>query len=100
MRRHAVTQIEAMNLVVMPGRHAAPAGTQPGLGELPPQQIELRIDQQRAAFTGFASALRATALQALAAVDRKDPEALLTIGSEIDAQCEACHVTFWYPAQQ
>lgn len=99
VRRHAITLIEAMNLVVMPGRHAAPVGTQTGLGELRPQEIEARIEQQRAAFVGFANALRVTAREALKAIDRKDPDALLTAGGDIDAACEACHVTFWYPNQ-
>jgi hypothetical protein len=99
VRRHAITLIEAMNLVIMPGRHAAPAGTQPGLGELSPQEIELRIERQRAAFTGFANGLRETARQALEAIDRKDSEALLRAGGDIDVACEACHVTFWYPNQ-
>ena len=88
-----------MNLVVMPGRHAAPAGTQPGLGELPPQEIELRIERQRPMFVGFANALETLAREALAAIDHKDSEALLKTGGDIDAACEACHVTFWYPNQ-
>jgi cytochrome c556 len=100
VRRHAITLIEAMNLVVMPGRRAAPVGAQPGLGELPPQQIEHLIEQQRPVFTAFATGLRETARQALAAIDRKDPDALLNAGGDIDAACEACHVTFWYPNQQ
>ena len=99
VRRHAITLIEAMNLVVMPGRHAAPAGTQPGLGELPPQEIELRIERQRPMFVGFANGLRSMAREALEAIDRHDAEALLKIGGDIDAGCEACHVTFWYPNQ-
>ena len=99
VRRHAITLIESMNLVVMSGRHAAPAGTQPGLGELPPQEIELRIERQRPMFVGFANALGNLAREALAAIDHKDSEALLKTGGDIDAACEACHVTFWYPNQ-
>ena len=100
VRRHAITLIEAMNLVVMPGRRAAPDGTQPGLGELPPHDIEARIEQQRAVFKGFANGLRATARRALEAIDRKDVPSLLEAGGDIDAACEACHVTFWYPNQR
>ena len=97
VRRHAITLIEATNLILIPGRAAAPAGTQPGLGELPPQQIAALIGRQRALFTGFANGLRATAREALEAIDRKDVDALLKAGGDIDAACEACHVTFWYP---
>jgi cytochrome c556 len=100
VRRHAITLIESMNLVILPGRHAAPPGTQPGLGELPPHDIELRIAQQRPAFVAFANGLQVTARAALEAIDHHDPEALLKAGGDIDAACEACHVTFWYPNQQ
>jgi len=99
VRRHAITLIEATNLILIPGRAAAPAGTQPGLGELPPQQIAALIERQRPLFTGFANGLRATAREALEAIDHKDVDALLKAGSDIDAACEACHVTFWYPNQ-
>jgi len=99
VRRHALTLIEAMNLVILPGRHAAPADSRPGLGELPPEKIELLIEQQRPLFTGFANSVRATAREALEAIDRKDVDALLKAGGDIDAACEACHVTFWYPNQ-
>jgi hypothetical protein len=100
VRRHAVTLIEAMNLVVMPGRHAAPAGTKPGLGELEPAQIEQRVSDQRALFVSFAKALQGTAQQALTAIDQKDIDGMVKTGGDIDAACEVCHVTFWYPNQQ
>ncbi|MDO7835552.1 hypothetical protein Q4610_10910 [Sphingobium sp. HBC34] len=97
VRRHALTLIEAMNLVVMDGRHAAPRGTKAGLGELSPQQMDAKIAANRAEFNLFAQAVHDEGLKALAAIDRKDPEALSSIGSDLDERCEACHVTFWYP---
>lgn len=100
VRRHAITLIEATNLLVMEGRHAAPAGTQPAEGELSPQQIDQRIASDRAAFVQFAHGLHATATKALEAIDRKDSEALLQAGGDIDSACEACHVTYWYPNQK
>ena len=39
-------------------------------------------------------------LQALAAIDARNPQALLEAGGAIDAACEACHVTYWYPNQR
>ncbi len=99
VRRHAMTLIESMNLLVMPGRHAAPAGAVPGLGELPPAEIEQRIGQTPDAFIGFANNLRSSALKALTAIDHKDTHSLLAIGGDIDQACEACHVTYWYPNQ-
>lgn len=97
VRRHAITLVEAMNLVLIPGRRAAPAGTKPGLGELDPGEIDRRIEQSRPGFIAMANAVRGTAMQALAAIDRRDVDALFTVGGDIDAACEACHLTFWYP---
>jgi cytochrome c556 len=48
----------------------------------------------------FAHGLHSTATQALEAIDRRDSEALLQAGGEIDAACEACHLTYWYPNQK
>jgi hypothetical protein len=100
VRRHAVTLMESMNLVVMKGRHAAPAGTKAALGELTPDEIDQHIDANRGALIGFAKVLRATARKALTAIDKKDVKGLFEAGSDIDEACEACHVTFWYPNQK
>lgn len=100
VRRHAITLIEAMNLVSMEGRHAAPAGTKPGLGELTPAQIDAMIAANRPEFNQFAAVVRAETLNALKAIDRKDAKALFRVGSDIDRRCEGCHVTFWYPNAQ
>ena len=100
VRRRAITLVEATNLLVMGGRHAAPPDTQPGTGELAPAEIDRRIAVTRPAFLGFVHGLQATAMKALKAIDRKDSEGLFQAGGEIDAACEACHVTYWYPDQK
>jgi len=100
VRRHAVTLIEATNLIVMNNRHAAPPETPPGEGELTPAEIDQRISATRPAFVQFARGLRATAVKALDAIDKQDAEALLQAGSDIDEACEACHLTYWYPNQR
>jgi len=97
VRRHAVTLIESMNLVMMNGRRAAPPGTRPKLGELSPDQIEAKIVANRPEFDLFADGVRGKALVALDAIDRKDTKALFSVGGDIDQACEGCHVTFWYP---
>lgn len=99
VRRDAITLIEAMNLVALPGRHAAPPGTKPGLGELDPAQIEHDIAQKRPLFLSFAQAVQSAAQRTLEAIDRKDTDALMKTGGDIDLACEACHVSFWYPRQ-
>ncbi|WP_138918486.1 hypothetical protein [Nitrospirillum viridazoti] len=97
VRRHALTLLEAMNLVVMEGRHAAPPGAQPKLGELDPKQIDVLIRANKPSFAAFADDVRATTLEALAAIDKRDVKALVVAGGKIDQACEGCHVTFWYP---
>lgn len=97
LRRNAVTLMESMNLVVMRGRHAAPPGTKAALGELSPAEIDQQMVANRGPLVAFAKALRATAQEALTAIDKKDVEGLFKAGSAIDEACEACHVTFWYP---
>ena len=98
VRRHAVTLAEAMNLVMIEGRPAAPPGTRPNLGELTPAKIDALIAVNRDEFDQFATSARDEAVNALAAIDRKDAKALFKIGGDIDQRCEACHTTFWYPA--
>jgi len=100
VRRHAVTLIESMNLVVMEGRHVALPGTPVGEGELTPDQADQKIAANRAALVQFARALGDSAQKALQAIDKKDANALLEAGGDIDEACEVCHVTFWYPNQK
>ena len=98
VRRHAMTLIEATNLLVMPGRRVShtyvPSG---GAGELDTNQAQQKIDANRDTFSALAGALRETGLQTLAAIDAKNPEQVFELGGAIDEACEACHVTFWYP---
>jgi hypothetical protein len=100
VRRHAITLIESMNLVIMEGRHAALPGTPAGEGELTPDQADQKIAANRAALVQFAHALGDSAQKALDAIDKKDANALLEAGGDIDEACEVCHVTFWYPNQK
>ncbi len=99
VRRAAVRIIEGGNLLMMPGREAAPAGTKseaPGV-ELEPAQITALINKNRTSFDGFAKALQSVGLDALRASDTKNAALLLDIGARMDGVCESCHQTFWYP---
>ena len=99
VRDHAVTLIEAANLLGMPGRrvknHPAPAGP----GELSMDEIQKRVEASPAGFAALAGGLVEATLRAVAAIDAKDPQALMDAGSMIDEACEACHVAYWYPGQ-
>jgi hypothetical protein len=100
VRKANLTLVEATNLLQIPHRLV---GIKPfaaeAQGALDSDQIAERIGSNRAAFDGFAQALRDAGLKALAAVDAKDPVALVKAGGTIDEICEGCHLTFWYPNQ-
>jgi hypothetical protein len=99
VRHAAVRIIEGGNLLLMPGRAAAPAGSVsevPGV-ELEPAQIAALVRKKRKSFDGFARGLRGLGLEALQAIDKKDPMLLSEIGGRMQDQCENCHQTFWYP---
>lgn len=100
VRRAAVRIIEGGNLLMMPGREGAPPGTKsetPGI-ELEPAEITALIKKNRKSFDGFAKALQNVGSEALRASDTKNPALLLDLGARLDAVCESCHQTFWYPS--
>ncbi len=99
VRRAAVRIIEGSNLLMMPGREAAPPGTPseaPGV-ELEPPEITALVKKNQAAFDAFAGALQAVGVEALHATEARDTDALLEIGAKMEEVCESCHQTFWYP---
>jgi hypothetical protein len=100
VRHAAVRIIEGGNLLMMPGREAAPAGARseaPGV-ELEPAQITPLINKNRKSFDAFAAALQALGQEALRASEARDTALLLDIGARMENVCESCHQTFWYPA--
>jgi hypothetical protein len=99
VRRAAVRIIEGANLLMMPGREAAPAGTKsevPGV-ELEPAEITALIKKKRKSFDAFAKALQALGLEARQASEAKNVPLLEDIGGRMEDVCEGCHQTFWYP---
>jgi len=75
----------------------------PGAGSLAPG-IELapdssRADRQESQRLEPVRASPQDSLQpAIAAIDKKDTQALFEAGDKIDEICESCHQVFWYPA--
>jgi hypothetical protein len=99
VRRAAVRLIEGCNLLMMPGREAAPAGVKseaPGV-ELEPAEITALIGKERAGFDAFAMALQAVSAEALQAIEVKNTDLLIEVGGRMEEVCESCHQTFWYP---
>ena len=99
VRRAAVRIIEGANLLMMPGREAAPVGAKseaPGV-ELEPPEITALIKKKRKSFDAFAKALQALGSEALRASEAKNVPLLEDIGGRMEDVCESCHQTFWYP---
>jgi cytochrome c556 len=85
---------------MMEGRHVGARGfPAESDGALDSTQIQALIDAKRPQFNAFAAALRDAGMVALRAADAKDAQALMKAGGGMEAVCEACHVTFWYPNQ-
>ena len=102
LRYTAVTLAEATNALIVPGRHAAPAGTVSANpdSELTPEKIDALLGKQRPAWIAHAHVLHEAAMEALRAIDAKNIEGISDAGGTIDAACEGCHLQFWYPEQQ
>ncbi len=104
VQRDALRLVEAPNLLVMPGRRVA-HGDQAlddadAPGNLTAAEIETRIAGDRARFATFAANLQRAAVHASAAAKVRDAARLSAAGAAIDAACEACHLTYWYPGQR
>jgi hypothetical protein len=104
VRQGAVTLAEGTNLLKMP-RRVAPQGdknksTGANAPELSPEQIQAKIDQDRALWNKHANELRDDALKVLEIVKAKDADALFQAGSDIDRACENCHLEYWYPGDK
>ncbi len=104
VRQGAVTLAEGTNLLKMPRPVAPPGDTNnsggPNAPELSPEQIQAKIDQNRALWNKHADDLRAEALKVLEIVKARDAEALFEAGSRLDKACENCHLEYWYPGDR
>jgi hypothetical protein len=98
LRHHAITLIEASNLLLIE-RPIAKAGADTSAHpvELSPDEIRKGIDNNRAAFVQNVHALHTAAEDALKAIEARDVTALERVGGEIEHACESCHSQFWYP---
>lgn len=100
VRQHAITLLEASNLLVMEGRtvsHTLKLEDAHVPGILTPPEVQKKIDADHAAFAQKAHALHDAGAEALAAIDAKNPQRLLAAGEKIDQACERCHMVYWYP---
>jgi cytochrome c556 len=103
VRAHAMTLMEAARLLksagrplLTPGQPMADEGVQ---GVLAVEEIQAKIDTNRAQFNQFADLLHSVSEQMLRAIEGKNIQGMLDAGEAIDAACESCHLVFWYPNQ-
>ena len=98
LRRHAVSLVEASNLLLIPGRPIARPGekAEDARVELQPEEIEALRMKDPAAWALRAHWLHDAATQSLKAVDARDVTALMNAGETLDTSCENCHRNYWY----
>ncbi len=104
VRIGAVTLAEGSNLLKMM-RSVAPPGDKnnsggPNAPELSPEQIQAKIDGDRALWNKHADELRDEALRVMDIVKAKNTDALFEAGSRLDRVCENCHLEYWYPGDK
>ena len=101
VRRGAIRLVEAPNLLMVLGRHVARPGEKsetPDV-ELEPEDMEARINKDRALWNKRAKALHDVSLEMLQAIEARDRDKMLEVGDRLDKACENCHLTYWYPNQ-
>jgi hypothetical protein len=98
LRRHAVSLVEASNLLLIPGRHVAKSGEKADDArvDLHPEEIEALLTKDPAAWTLRAHWLHDAAGESLRAIDARDVTALVNAGETLDTACESCHRNYWY----
>jgi hypothetical protein len=101
VRQGAIALAEGTNLLKIPRRVAPAEDNVPkNPGELPPAEIQKKVDGDRALWNKHADELRTEALKVLDIVKAKDTDKLLQAGSDIDRACESCHLEYWYPGDR
>lgn len=95
---------ESSNLLKIPRRMVPPEEEgkphQPGEPELPPEQIQAKIEKDRALWYKHADGLKAAALEAVHVAKARDFDGLFKAGDKVDKACEACHLEYWYPGDR
>src|ERR1051326_5081039 len=99
VRKNALILVEATNLLRMEGRKVAERALdkEEKGGEENPEVIQKNIEANRAAFMGFARRLHDVGMNMLTSIEKREIAGMDRGGEDMDAACEACHRTFWYP---
>ena len=103
LRIGAVTLAEGVSLlkvrrpVTPPGDDGA--SSDPDATELTSAQITARLAADPVEWNARIEALRNVGLEVLDLVKRKDTTELLDASENLDAACENCHRSYWYPRE-
>jgi len=103
IRIGATTLAEGAYLLKV-ARPFAPAGdlnnsTGPDAVELSPDQIKAKLENDPVEWNARIEALRNVGLEVLDIVKRKDVQELWDAAENLDAACENCHRSYWYPGE-
>jgi len=103
VRIGGVTMAEGSYLLKL-RRPWAPAGdenntTGPEAVELTPAQITAKVEKDPVEWNARIEALRNVGLQVIDIVNRKATQELWDASENLDAACEACHRSYWYPGE-
>ena len=104
VRVGGVTMAEGAYLLKIRTRPWAPPGdennsTGPDAVELSPAQITAKVEKDPVEWNARIEALRNVGLQVMDIVDRKATQELWDASENLDAACEACHRSYWYPGE-
>jgi cytochrome c556 len=102
VRQHAITLLEASNLLIIEGRPVAAPGSSTSTvpAEHSADQIEADIQAHRAEFIKHAHELHNATKEIITAIDAKNTDEVVRIGGKIEQACESCHARFWYPGEK
>jgi hypothetical protein len=104
VRVGGVTMAEGAYLLKVRTRSWAPPGDEnnsqgPDAVELSPAQITAKVEKDPVEWNARIEALRNVGLQVMDIVDRKATQELWDASENLDAACEACHRSYWYPGE-
>jgi hypothetical protein len=103
VRIGGVSLAEGVYLLKVP-RPFAPAGdlnnsTGPDAVELSPAAIQAKVEHDPVEWNARIEALRNVGLEVIDIVKRRDAQELWDASDNLDAACEACHRSYWYPKE-
>lgn len=103
VKKHALTVLEASNLLIIDGRKVAEEGentSSAGSTELQALDIQKLIKTHKSEFNQRALGLHKVMQLVVNAIDKKDTEELIRTGGLVERACENCHLQFWYPIRK